>query len=389
MSTEYKSFKVPIAPAMRLQDETSSKGRSRFLKEFVGYVTNIDNSGTSAELTTSAVGTPRQALSGNKGGSGMWVDTGNAYTAIGAIGCDCKVQYVQTNGYNATASTTHQNVTSTMNFLMNDSINPSSVWLMNGQLEEDTLCLLNTQDTFSCASNFTFFSYNMTNHADSGDGFIGLAPKTKDGPDSFLTALAKQGKINPASVTFFLSPMNLDESATNYTQSMQLGGLAPNSDTGYVHTTQTSGQWTLNLNKMSVNGTDFATSADYVVPSPQAAGIIMNAQDYANFYPILTSVFNMTSGEWHCDMAHNNACYNPGSNCTEWMDVLPSLSFKIDNTNYTLPASSYAISYVNVVNQFYTVQECYIAIGYDNMLSNSMILGVPFLQNFVPTFNID
>ena len=105
MSAEYKSFSIPVERATKLKTDTGSERRN--LREFIGYVTNVSSGSERPVLTTASVGTPPQLLSGNQGGSGMFIDTGNAYTAIGAIGCDCNVKYVRTNGYNSTASSTY------------------------------------------------------------------------------------------------------------------------------------------------------------------------------------------------------------------------------------------------------------------------------------------
>ena len=60
------------------------------------------------------------------------------------------------------------------------------------------------------------------------------------------------------------------------------------------------------------------------------------------------------------------------------------MSFQIDSSTYTIPASSYLVSYENAQMD---VKMCHVAVTWDQYQSDVIGLGLPFLQNFVPTFD--
>lgn len=89
----------------------------------------------------------------------------------------------------------------------------------------------------------------------------------------------------------------------------------------------------------------------------------------------------------------DETCPVGGMPCSEYYSASPSLVFTIDGESYTLPSQAYLIDYVYDDTPGYWTNACFPAVGFvqPNLeeISDELIItaGLPFVTNFVPTFN--
>ena len=74
--------------------------------------------------------------------------------------------------------------------------------------------------------------------------------------------------------------------------------------------------------------------------------------------------------------------------CAQFTSVFPTFEFLIDDEKLTMPPQAYLLDY-RVNNYYYgEINACYPALG-SYSSTDTILAGLPFTANFVPTFNYD
>jgi len=74
--------------------------------------------------------------------------------------------------------------------------------------------------------------------------------------------------------------------------------------------------------------------------------------------------------------------------CASFTSVFPTFEFLIDNEKFTVPPQAYLLDY-RTDNYYYgEINACYPAVSYYSS-TDTILAGLPFTANFVPTFNYD
>lgn len=182
----------------------------------------------------------------------------------------------------------------------------------------------------------------------------------------------------------------LNDYNSTLTSNVTFGGVAENATNGTSPMTHKvvesqNTQWTLAMSQVQADGKSINSTAEYAVPDIGQAGILMVQKDYLSLLPKLESVL---SSNFTCNVSLTDFCYSDIETCDRYLTKLPDLSFQLDNTLYTIPSSTYALSYSYSIAGF-SFNQCYLALSYNPLSNQTYVLGLPFLRQFVGTFNFD
>ena len=118
------------------------------------------------------------------------------------------------------------------------------------------------------------------------------------------------------------------------------------------------------------------------MPDTSSVNIMLPMADYAALLP---SIHSALDSNFLCAIPKTSFCVSPYVSCDNYLSKLPTLTFTIDSTEYKLPPQAYAYSYLNSGPTW--TDACMIQIQYNMYSQDTVLLGLPFINQYVPTFD--